>query len=73
MIGLPDEDKGSRVHAVVEADPAQVTPDELIAWVREHLSIYKVPRTVELVDEPLRDDAGKVRRAQLRAERVTQM
>jgi bile acid-coenzyme A ligase len=70
VIGLPDEDKGNRVHAIVEADPAEVTPDELIAWVREHLSIYKVPRTVELVDEPLRDDAGKVRRAQLRAERL---
>jgi bile acid-coenzyme A ligase len=70
VVGLPDEDKGNRIHAIVEADPGSVTEDELIAWVREHLSIYKVPRTVELVQEPLRDDAGKVRRAALRAERL---
>jgi bile acid-coenzyme A ligase len=30
---------------------------------------YKLPRTIEFVDHPLRDDAGKVRRAQIRAER----
>ena len=70
VIGLPDEDKGNRVHAIVEAEPGSVTDDELITWVRERLSIYKVPRTVELVTEPLRDDAGKVRRAALRAERM---
>jgi bile acid-coenzyme A ligase len=70
VIGLPDEDKGNRVHAIVEAEPGSVTEEELIALARAHLSIYKVPRTVELVDEPLRDDAGKVRRTQLRAERL---
>ena len=70
VIGLPDEDKGNRVHAIVEADPSTVTTEELSRSWRERLSIYKVPRTVELVDEPLRDDAGKVRRAALRAERL---
>jgi bile acid-coenzyme A ligase len=30
---------------------------------------YKIPRTFERVAEPVRDDAGKVRRAALRAER----
>jgi bile acid-coenzyme A ligase len=38
--------------------------------VGERLARYKVPRTVELVDEPLRDDAGKVRRAELRRVRI---
>jgi bile acid-coenzyme A ligase len=32
---------------------------------------YKVPRTFEFVDEPLRDDAGKMRRSALRAARVS--
>jgi len=32
--------------------------------------IYKVPRTFEYVDFALRDDAGKVRRSALRAERL---
>jgi bile acid-coenzyme A ligase len=70
VIGLPDEDRGNRVHAVVEADPVAVTPAELIEWVGERLARYKVPRTVELVDVALRDDAGKVRRAEVRRRRL---
>ena len=42
------------------------------AAVREflagRLASYKVPRTVEFVDRPLRDDAGKARRSAVRAE-----
>ena len=69
VIGLPDEDRGNRVHAIVEADPA-VGDDALRAFVAERLAGYKVPRTWEFVDRPLRDDAGKVRRTALRAERL---
>jgi bile acid-coenzyme A ligase len=36
----------------------------------ERLAVYKLPRTVEHVDTPLRDDAGKVRRSALRAARI---
>lgn len=70
VIGLPDDDKGSFVHAVVEADPDEVPPDELLAFVRERVAHYKVPRTVEYTEEPLRNEAGKVRRSALRAARV---
>ena len=70
VIGLPDEDKGNRIHAIVEADPAAVTEAELLAFVGERLARYKVPRTVELVDRALRDDAGKVRRSELRRQRL---
>jgi bile acid-coenzyme A ligase len=71
VIGVPDEDKGNVVHAIVEADPGAVTPDELRAFVAERLVSYKCPRTFEFVAEPLRDDAGKVRRSDLRAARLT--
>jgi bile acid-coenzyme A ligase len=70
VIGLPDDDLGQRVHAIVEADPDEVEAAELVAFLGERLVRYKVPRTVELVDDVLRDDAGKVRRAALRAERI---
>jgi bile acid-coenzyme A ligase len=70
VIGLPDEDRGNRVHAIVEADPATVAEADLIAFVAERLARYKVPRTVELVDEALRDDAGKMRRSELRRRRL---
>jgi bile acid-coenzyme A ligase len=70
VIGLPDEDKGNRIHAIVEADPADVTEAGLLAFLGERLARYKLPRTVELVDDVLRDDAGKVRRSELRRQRL---
>lgn len=70
VIGIPDEDKGNTVHAIVEADVNEVSEEELKMFLGERLVIYKVPRTFEYVDFALRDDAGKVRRSALRAERV---
>jgi bile acid-coenzyme A ligase len=70
VIGIPDDDKGNTVHAIVEADVAEVNEEELKTFLGERLVIYKVPRTFEFVDFALRDDAGKVRRSALRAERV---
>lgn len=70
VIGLPDEDKGNVVHAIVEADPNELSEADLKAFLGERLVVYKVPRTIEFVDFPLRDDAGKVRRSALRAERL---
>ena len=72
VIGLPDEDLGQRVHAIVQvADPAE-PPDEveLRSFLAERLVRYKVPRTFEWVSELLRDDAGKVRRSALRDARL---
>ena len=75
VIGLPDEELGQVLHAIVEtageAEPdAGVPTDELRAHVAERLVSYKVPRSFELVDEPLRDDAGKLRRSALREARL---
>ena len=69
VIGLPDEDMGNLVHAIVDA-PDGVDLKALQAVLVETLSRYKIPRTFEMVSEPVRDDAGKVRRSQLRAERI---
>jgi bile acid-coenzyme A ligase len=70
VIGLPDDDKGNTIHAIIEADGASIDLDDLKAFLGERLVVYKLPRTFEFVDTPLRDDAGKVRRSALRAERV---
>jgi bile acid-coenzyme A ligase len=71
VIGLPDDDLGNRVHAIVQTDDgAPLDPDELRTHLGERLVRYKVPRTFEFVTEALRDDAGKVRRSALRAERL---
>jgi bile acid-coenzyme A ligase len=70
VVGIPDDDLGKRIHAVVYA-PGLDDAGELIAFVRGRLTPYKVPRTVEFVHEPVRDDAGKARRIAL-AEKAQQ-
>jgi bile acid-coenzyme A ligase len=67
VVGLPDEDWGQRVHAIVEADPARISAEELIEHVGRHLARYKLPKTIEFTEQPLRDDAGKARRSALAA------
>ena len=69
VIGLPDEDLGNIPHAIVELS-APVSDEDLIAHLRLRLAPYKLPRTIERAATPLRDDAGKVRRSALRAERI---
>jgi len=60
---------GNAVHALVEL-AEETSDDELMAHLSERLVRYKLPRSIERVDTPLRDDAGKVRRSALRAERL---
>jgi bile acid-coenzyme A ligase len=69
VIGLPDDDLGNRIHAIVQPR-ASLTAAELEKHLAERLVTYKRPRSFEFVSEPLRDDAGKVRRSALRDERV---
>ncbi len=68
VIGVPDDDLGQRVHAVVDA-PGGVDEADLRIHLAERLVGYKCPSSYEFVDEPVRDDAGKVRRSLLAAER----
>ena len=47
-----------------------LSEEDLKAHLKDLLVSYKQPRTYEFVDEPLRDDAGKVRRSALRDARL---
>ena len=69
VIGMPDDDLGQVPHALVEPE-GEVADEELRAHLAERLAPYKIPRSFERVAEPLRDDAGKVRRSALAAERI---
>jgi bile acid-coenzyme A ligase len=69
VIGLPDDDLGQRVHAIVHA-AEPVSEDELLEHLTDQLVRYKIPRSIEFVDKHLRDDAGKVRRSALREARI---
>ena len=69
VIGVPHAEMGEEVKAlVVPADPAHPpTPAELIAFCREHLSSYKCPRSVDVVDTIGRTAMGKLNKKALRA------
>ncbi|MFM8973539.1 MAG: AMP-binding protein [Actinomycetota bacterium] len=71
VIGLPDDDLGNRIHAIVQtADGAALPIDALRDHLATRLVRYKIPRSFEFTADPLRDDAGKVRRSALRQERI---
>ncbi|MFI6284262.1 AMP-binding protein [Streptomyces sp. NPDC051018] len=66
VIGLPDEEWGRRVHAVVQLAPdAVASADGLGHWCRERLSPHKVPKSFGFTRELPRDAAGKIRRGAL--------
>jgi bile acid-coenzyme A ligase len=69
VIGLPNEDLGAIIHAIVNVK-GHVTDEDLRAHLADRLVSYKRPRSFEFVDEPVRDDAGKVRRTALRDARI---
>jgi long-chain acyl-CoA synthetase len=69
VFGVPDERWGEAVHAtVVPRAGAAVDEAELVAWCREAIAGYKVPKRIELRAEPLpKSGAGKVLKRELRA------
>ena len=71
VVGIPDQDWGHRVHAIVEPADHTTPPDhdELRAHVRARLAAYKVPKSVEIVEHIGRTDTGKVNRTSMAAAR----
>jgi acyl-CoA synthetase (AMP-forming)/AMP-acid ligase II len=67
VIGVPDGRLGEVGMAFVVPRPgATLTPDEVVAWSRENMANYKVPRYVEIVDELPINAGGKVMKFELR-------
>jgi long-chain acyl-CoA synthetase len=70
VFGLPDERMGQRTHAVVEPQPqSTLTADQLLEFLSGRLAKYKLPRTIEFIDELPREPSGKVLKRKLRDER----
>ncbi len=70
VIGVPDERLGEVGMAfVVPAPGRQLDPEAIIAWSRENMANFKVPRKVEVLETLPRNATGKVVKGELR-ERV---
>ncbi|HYB81518.1 MAG TPA: acyl-CoA synthetase [Mycobacterium sp.] len=70
VIGVPDDEMGEAVKAVVQlvdsAEPDEDLAADLIGYCRKELATYKCPRTVDFVDELPRDPNGKLYKRLLR-------
>jgi acyl-CoA synthetase (AMP-forming)/AMP-acid ligase II len=67
VVGVPDQRLGEVGCAYVVPKPgAVVDADEVVAWCRERMANYKVPRSVVVVDALPRNASGKVMKFELR-------
>lgn len=67
VIGVPDDKWGEAVKAiVVKAPGAEPTEEAIIAWARERIAGYKVPKSVDFVESLPRNPSGKILRKDLR-------
>ncbi len=72
VIGIPDERMGEVGMAFVVPRPGTVlSPDEVVAWSREHMANYKAPRRVAIVDSLPLNASGKVTKFELREQART--
>lgn len=65
VIGIPDDEYGEAVLAVVEASDTS-DADEMLAFCRERLSPEKCPTSIVFVDALPREPTGKLRKRYLR-------
>ncbi|MEM5789328.1 MAG: long-chain fatty acid--CoA ligase, partial [Syntrophobacteraceae bacterium] len=67
-VGVPDPNRGEVIKAfVVLKHGENLTSEEIIAWCRERLAPYKVPKQVELRDSLPKTSVGKILRRELRS------
>ncbi len=67
VFGVPDDRWGEAVKAIVVKKPgAEVTPDEIIAFAKERIAGYKVPKSIEFAEMLPRNPSGKILKKDLR-------
>jgi long-chain acyl-CoA synthetase len=70
VFGVPDEEWGERVLAVIEpaegASPGPALADDILAFAKDRLAKFKWPRTIEFIDALPRDPNGKLYKRKLR-------
>jgi len=65
-VGIPNESSGEVVKIFVVKKDDSLTEEELIAFCKENLTGYKVPKAVSFLDELPKSNVGKILRRELR-------
>ncbi|HEX5560801.1 MAG TPA: o-succinylbenzoate--CoA ligase, partial [Nocardioidaceae bacterium] len=71
VVGVPDDQQGEEVCAVVVAAAPGLDGDEVVAWARERLGGHKYPRRVEVVEALPMGPSHKILKRELRARLAT--
>jgi long-chain acyl-CoA synthetase len=70
VFGIPNQEFGEEVKAVVQPAPGAVPCEELAreltAFCREHLAGYKAPRSIDFIEDFPRTETGKLQKRLLR-------
>jgi len=68
VFGIPDEDYGEAICAVVQPQPgALISEQDVKTYLRQHMAGYKVPKRVDFAADLPREDSGKIFKRKLRA------
>jgi long-chain acyl-CoA synthetase len=68
VFGVPDRDFGEAVHSYVVSKNPNLTEAQLLEFCKSHLAKYKVPSSIEFIDELPKNTTGKILRRVLRAQ-----
>lgn len=67
VFGIPDDEYGEAVHACVQAQPGvRLSEEDVKSYLRQHLSGFKVPKSVDFRADLPREDSGKIFKRKLR-------
>ena len=71
VVGVPEPNQGEAVNAYVVSKNPKLSKEQIIEYCKEHLAKYKVPTTIEFLEELPKNTTGKILRRALKAQ-VTQ-
>ena len=70
VFGIPHEDWGEEIKAVIEpvagVEPGEELTAEILAFCQERLARFKQPKSIDYIDEMPRDPNGKLYKRKLR-------
>lgn len=66
VIGVPDDQTGESVKAFIASNNASLSVNEILKHCKDNLTAYKVPKSIEILNELPKSTVGKILRAELR-------
>ena len=66
VIGVPDDQTGESVKAFIASNNASLSVSEILKHCKDNLTAYKVPKSIEILNELPKSTVGKILRAELR-------